>query len=116
MKSWLITTMGPFYGTQHYYAAYSETDPLNIDEVNNWFYNEETLNLWDAYGYSWEQNIDEDDWIEDYDTYDDYLDDLIRDWQDQCSIDSRECSEEDLDDYVPGGVGHLDIIYDEREK
>ena len=116
MKTWLITTMAPFYGTEQHYAAYSEEDPVESGKLDDWFSNEETEYLWDMYSYNWTDNIDDEDWTENYDTEEDYIDELYQSWKEQCSISSRECSEEELDDYVPGGVGHLEVIYDEREK
>lgn len=117
MKTWLITTMAPFYGTEQHYAAYSEEDPLLTNELNEWFWNEEVLHLWDMYSYLWTDSIDDSEWENDFDTVEDYIaNDLFLAWEEQCSISADECSEEELDDYVPGGVGHLEVIYDEREQ
>ena len=38
----------------------------------------------------------------------------VKIWKEGCNISCEECDEEDFHDYVPGGDGELDIIYDER--
>ena len=71
IKSWLIKTEAPFCGTEQYYRAYSEKDPLEIGEINAWFWEEETINLWDSYGYKWEDDFEEEyeNVKEDYDYF-----------------------------------------------
>ena len=59
IKSWLIKTEAPFVGTEQYYRAYSKINPLEIDEVNAWFWEEETMNLWDSYGFRWEDEFED---------------------------------------------------------
>ena len=116
IKSWLIKTEAPFCGTEQYYRAYSEKDPLEIGEINAWFWEEETINLWDSYGYKWEDDFEEEyeNVKEDYDSFEDFIDAKLQEWREDCSISSEECNEEDFHMYVPGGEGELDIIYDER--
>lgn len=90
IKSWLITTSAPFCGTDQYYTAFSEEDPLEIESINEWFWNEETENLWDAYSEQRHQK-----------------------WKKECTIDAEEMSLEELVEY--GFEGELpEIIYDER--
>ena len=116
IKSWLIKTEAPYAGTEQYYRAYSKTNPLEIDEVNTWFWEEETMDLWGMYGFRWEDEF-EDEYEEvkdDYDSFEDFVEAKLQEWQEDCSIECRECNEEDFHMYVPGGEGELDIIYDER--
>ena len=116
VKSWLIKTEAPYAGTEQYYRAYSKIDPLEIDEVNRWFWEGETMDLWDMYGFRWEDEF-EDEYEEvkdDFESFEDFVDYKIQDWRESCSISSEECNEDDFDMYVPGGEGELEIIYDER--
>lgn len=120
IKSWLVHTMAPFCGTDQYYRAYSESDPCNIDEVNDWFWNEETINLWDSYSFyndsEYAAEFEELGYSEDdIEAWEEFIEDKIQEWKENCTIDSEECSEEDFQMYVPGGVGELEIIYDERK-
>ena len=121
MKIWLIETMAPFCGTSQYYAVYSNEDPIDW-LYENWF-SEECQNLWDSYSFynydqyqdEWE-NLPEDEKEEVYENdYDLFLDAKYDDWCADCSMTTKEVEEEELDDYVPGGEGHLEIVYDERK-
>lgn len=119
MKAWLITTEAPFCGTEQYYAAYAKEDP--IDWLYDNFFNEECQNLWDSYSF---YNDDQyrDEWeslsYEEREEYEDnfevFMDTKYEEWCYDCSLTTKEVKEEELDDYVPGGEGHLEIIYDER--
>ncbi len=114
IKSWLITTMAPFYGTEQYYIAFSEEDPLNIDEVQDWFWNEETENLWDNCDFEFEKELE--NWEGDED---EFWEQKHQKWKENCSIDSEEMSLNDLQMYISGGPKSEDdlpeIIYDERK-
>lgn len=121
IKSWLITTRAPFYGTEQYYAAYSKEDPT--DWLNDNFFEEECQNLWDMYHYKlvdswdceWEEELSDSDRKEFYDDdYDNFIEQKYNEWSEECNMTVEECSEEELQEYVPGGVGELEIIYDER--
>lgn len=116
IKSWLITTEAPYAGTEQYYAAYAEENPLTNGKIDDWFWNNETMNLWDSYGFRWEDCFDEEyeEVKEDFESYDDFYDYKIQEWQVECSINCEECNEKDFANYVPGGIGELEIIYDER--
>lgn len=112
IKSWLITTCAPFCGTEQYYCAFSEDDPT--DKLDSWFWNEETINLWDSYSFyeNYDELYEEDN--EGYESYEEYIDEKLEDWRNDCSMDVYEMSEEELKDY--GYNGNLpEIIYDERE-
>lgn len=119
MKSWLIQTSAPFVGTDQYYAAYSEENPLESEKLSEWFWDIETMEFWDNYGYTWENEF-EDEFEESKEEYDNnfdiFYDYKIQEWKEECSISCRECDEEEFHMYVPGGEGELEIIYDEREK
>lgn len=116
IKSWLIKTEAPYAGTEQYYRAYSEIDPLELDKVNTWFWEEETMDLWYSYGFRWEDEFEEEyeEVKDDFESFEDFKDYKIQDWKECCSISSEECNEEDFCMYVPGGKGELEIIYDER--
>ena len=113
IKSWLITTSAPFCGTEQYYRAYSKENPIDIDEVNDWFWNIETMNLWDWYGYKWEDNWDDEYEESEIDDYDEFIELKLQEWQEECNIECEECSEEEFKDYAHVGE-ELEIIYDER--
>ena len=116
IKTWLITTSAPYLGTEQYYRAYAVENPYNSGKLDDWFWDEETINLWDSYGFRWEEYFDEEyeEVKEDFESYDDFYDSKIQEWKEDCNISCEECEEEDFQDYVPGGEGELDIIYDER--
>lgn len=122
MRVWLVTTMAPFYGTEQHYAAYSEEDP--IDWLYENFFNEECQHLWDSYSFynddqyqdEWDL-LPEDEKDEVFDNnWDNFIDSKYEEWCADCSMSTQEVDEEDLDNYVPGGEGHLEIIYDERNE
>lgn len=119
IKSWLITTQAPYAGTEQYYRAYSEKNPLEEGTLDEWFWNDETSNLWDMFGFRWEDEFDEEfeESKEEYDNdYDSFVDVKFQEWKEECSISCEECDEEDFYLYVPGGDGTLEIIYDERNE
>lgn len=112
IKSWLITTAAPFCGTDQYYTVFSEEDPLEIDEINEWFWDEETENLWDAYSYlsDSEFNAELEEWEGDED---EFWEKKHQEWKEECTIDAEEVSLEELAEY--GTEDDLpEIIYDER--
>ena len=117
IKSFLITTMAPFFGTEQYYAAYAENEDKLVDWLyNNWF-DQECQNLYDDFGYKWEDQYDEEfeEVKNDYEDYDDFLEAKYEEWCQDCSMNVEECSEEEFKEYVAGGEGELEIIYDERK-
>ena len=117
IKSWLITTSAPYLGTEQHYRAYAVENPYDSGKLDDWFWDTETENLWDSYGFRWEEGFDEEfeEVRDDYDgNYDNFYDDKIQEWKEGCDISCKECTEEGFYMYVPGGDGELDIIYDER--
>lgn len=117
MKSFLITTSALYLGTDQHYAAYAENSQDIYDYLydSGWFY-EECQSLYDSYAFRLEDSW-EDEWEEvqdDYENHDAFMDAKYDEWCQDCNLDIRECPEEDLDMYVPGGDGKLEIIYDER--
>ena len=116
IKSWLIKTEAPFLGTEQYYRAYAEENPNDSGKLDDWFWDEETINLWEAYGFRWEEDFEEEfEEQEEFESFDDFYDAKIQEWEENCSMECSECNEEDFDMYVPGGEGELEIIYDERK-
>lgn len=115
IKSWLITTSAPFCGTEQYYCAFSELPPTEIPELNDWFWEEETIHLWDSYSFyndsEYEEEFDnyssEEDW-------EDFIAQKQQEWQEECGFEAREMSIEDLKDYTSSGKDLPEIIYDER--
>ena len=120
MKTWLVKTMAPYYGTEAYYGVYSDEDPTQWIYDNWW--DEEVQRLWDEWSfrledgweYEWEEMSGED--REDcYDgDYDQFMGEKYLEFAEDCSLDIEECKEEDWDMYVPGGEGKLEVIYDRR--
>ena len=104
IKSWLITTSAPFCGTDRHYRAYAVENPYDSGKLDEWFWNIETESLFDSFGYEWDDDEFEDD------------DSKLQEWKEYCNMCCEECDEEDFADYVPGGRGELDIIYDERNR
>lgn len=117
MKSWLITTMAPFYGTEQNYAAYAEDREKLIDWLYaNWF-DGECQDLYDSFGYKWEDQYNEEyeEVKNDYEDFEAFTDAKYEEWCQDCSMTVEECPEEDFAMYVPGGEGELEIVYDERK-
>lgn len=117
IKTWLITTSAPICGTEQHYRAYAVENPYDSGKLDDWFWDTETEDLWSSYGWQWEDNFDEEfkEVRDDYDdNYDNFYTDKMQEWKESCNISCDECEEEDFQDYVPGGEGELDIIYDER--
>ena len=114
IKTWLITTSAPFCGTDQFYSDFSETDPCEIQSVNDWFWDEETQNLWDSYSFYNDSEYDEEFEGSGRNDLGTFMDEKFQEWQEDCNITSCEMSIEDLKDY--GYNGEIpDIIYDERK-
>ena len=117
IKTWLITTEAPFCGTEQNYAAYAEDE----DKLEDWLYanwfDQECQNLYDSYGYKWEDEYEEEfeEVKADYEDYDAFLQAKFEEWCQDCSLKIEECDEKDFSMYVPGEEGELEIIYDERK-
>lgn len=116
IKTWLITTSAPYLGTEQHYRAYAVENPYDSGKLDDWFWDTETENLWSSYGWQWEDSFDEEfeEVRDEYDNFDNFYDAKMLEWKESCNISCEECDEEDFHDYVPGGEGELDIIYDER--
>ena len=122
MKCWLIHTMAPFYGTDQYHGAYAEEDPT--DWLYNNFFDEACQELWDMYSFyrqdEWEEEwkeMSDEDKEEFYESsYDAFMSAKYDEWCEECSMEVFEIEEEEFKDYVPGGDGDLEIIYDERNE
>lgn len=109
MKTWLIITSAPFVGTEQYYTAYSEENPL--DKLKDWFYDTEITGLWENYSYlgNYEDELYDDP---DFDE-DEFWNYKFSDFAEGCNMEIQEMSEEDLKGY--GYNGKLpEIILDER--
>lgn len=117
MKSYLIEAQAPLAGCVEYYAAYAKDDSFEM--TDEWLDTEREIceDLWFNYGYllHLEDYSEEEVEEEGYESYEDFEESQYLSWLDDCNINISECSEEELDDYAPGG-GHLDVIYDERTK
>jgi hypothetical protein len=113
IKTWLITASAPFCGTEQYYCAFSELDPLDSSDFP---YDELADDLWNAYSYLLHL---EDDEYESEEDYEEAYDQAYEDWIQDCNFESEEMSLEELQDYIPGGpkseTDLLEIIYDERK-
>ena len=104
IKCWLITVSAPICGTDTYYCAYSEDDPLNSDEFP---FDEITENLWEDYSYL--LHLDDEEY-ESEEERDEAYDQAYENWKCECSFDSEEM---DLEVDDPNAY---EIIYDEREE
>ena len=113
IKSWLITASAPICGTDTYYCAFSDGDPLDKESFP---YDEITEELWDNYSYLLHL---EDEEYESEEEREEAYDQAREDWNCDCNFSSEEMSLEDLQDYIPGGPNSKDslpdIIYDERQ-
>ncbi len=119
MKSFLVTTSAPFCGTDQHYRAYAEDEEDIYNFLYADWYDEEVQNLWDDYSYlahyedEWEEMSDDEK--AEYENYNQFLDDKYEEWSCDCELSVEECNEEDFADYVPGGKGELEIVYDYRQ-
>lgn len=115
VKSWLVKSEAPFMGTEQCYAAYAESEDKLLDWLYENWWDEECLNLYDSFGYKWEDDYDEEfREQEEYEDFDAFVEAKYEEWCQECTMSIEECDEEDFKDYVPGGKGELEIIYDER--
>ena len=103
IKPWLITVSAPICGTDTYYCAYSEDDPLNYD---NFPFDEITEDLWSDYSYL--LHLDDEEY-ESEEEREEAWDQAYKDWKCDCNFSSEEMDLEvdNPDDY--------EIIYDERD-
>jgi hypothetical protein len=103
-KSWLIKASAPFCGTDTYYCAFSEEDPLNCDDFP---YEEIIEELWDDYSYL--LHLEDDDYDSEVE-YQEAYDQAYEQWHEDCDFDSEEISLEEIQDYLPSGVKLEDYI------
>jgi hypothetical protein len=102
IKPWLIAVSAPICGTDTYYCAYSEDDPLNYDDFP---FDEITNYLWDNYSYL--LHLDDEEY-ESEEEREEAQDQAYEDWKCDCNFSSEEMDLEldNPDDY--------ETIYDER--
>ncbi len=111
MKKWLIKASAPFCGTDTYYRAYSEQDPL---EACPEIWDEIVEELWDNYSYLLHLEDEEFDSDEEYE---EAYDQAYENWKEDCSIYAEEATDEDFEMNAPGGdLDALEIKYDERNE
>ena len=103
IKPWLIIASAPICGTDIHYCAYSQEDPLDMDEFP---FDEITEYLWENYSYL--LHLDDEEY-ESEEERDEAWDQAYEDWKCDCSFSSEEM---DLELYNPD---EYEIVYDERE-
>jgi hypothetical protein len=103
IKPWLITGSAPICGTNEYYCAYSEGNPLDAD---NFPFDEIIEDLWNNYSYLLHL---EDEEYESEEEKEEAYDQAREDWNCDCSFTSEEMDLE-LDN-----PDEYSIIYDERD-
>lgn len=115
IKSWLITTSAPFCGTEQHYCAFSESPPTEIQELNDWFWEEETIHLWDLYSFYNDDQYEEE--FNDYpeEDWEEFMEQKLQEWKEQCNFSTLEMDIEELKNYTVGGEDLPEIIYDERK-
>lgn len=104
IKAWLITASAPLCGTDTYYCAYSEDDPLDCDEFP---FDEIADYLWESYSYLLHLDDDEYDSEEERD---EAWDQAYENWKNDCNFSSEEM------DLEVDNPDEYEIIYDEREE
>ncbi len=109
MKSWLIEASAPVCGTDTYYCAFCDNDPLDDPDFP---YLEIIQELWDNYSYLLhledEEYESEEEEIEAYEQ-------AYEDWNYDCKIISDEMPLDEIQDYLTGDI-ESNIIYDKRPK
>lgn len=105
MKYWLITVSAPYCGTDTNYTAIAEENPEN--ELQGWFYGEAIEDLWCNYSRFVEDDIQDD--IENGIPEDEAWEKARQDWDDDCSIDIEEISEEEFNNDWKG----YEVVYSE---
>lgn len=111
IESWLIKASAPICGTDTYYCAFSDGDPLGS---NNFPYNEITDELWDNYHHL--LNLDDEEY-ESQEEEDEAYDQAYENWECDCSFSSDKMSLEEIQEYLPNGASINEyIIYDERNE
>lgn len=111
MKKWLIKASAPFCGTDIFYRAYSEQDPL---EACPEIWDEIIEELWENYSYLLDIEEEENGTDEEIDTA---LDRAYEEWKQDCNIYAEEATDEDFKINAPAGdIRNLEIKYDERNE
>ncbi len=106
IKTWLITASAPICGTDTYYLAFCEDNPLDKKDFP---YDEITEDLWD--NYSMYLNLDDEEYSSEEER-DEAYEQAREDWNCDCSFESEELDDpDDLEKYLESS----DIIYDERK-
>ncbi len=111
MKKWLIKASAPFCGTDIYYRAYSEQNPLEACP-DAW----DTIveELWESYSHL--LHLEDEDFESDEER-EEALDQAYESWKEDCNIYAEEATDEDFEINAPGGeLDALEIIYDERNE
>lgn len=103
IKPWLICASAPICGTDTYYCAYSDGDPLDSDSFP---YDEITNDLWDNYSYTLHL---EDEEYDSQEEEDEVYSQAYEDWITDCSFTSE------LMDLEVDNPEDYEIVYDERD-
>ena len=103
IKPWLICASAPICGTDTYYCAYSQEDPLDMDEFP---FDEITEYLWENYSYL--LHLDDEEY-ESEEERDEAYDQAYEDWKCDCNFSAEEM------DLEVDNPDEYEIIYDERE-
>lgn len=103
IKPWLICASAPICGTDTYYCAYSDGDPLDSDSFP---YNEIIENFWNNYSYLLHL---EDEEYESEEKEQEIYDQAHENWMADCSFTSEEM------DLEVDNPKYYEVVYDERK-
>lgn len=108
IKQWLIYASAPVCGTDTVYLAYSESDPLEKDGIEEYIIED----LWDMY--SWTLHLDDEEYDSEEEEQEAY-DEAYEEWKQDCNINAEEADDEEVQNHAPGGdVDCIEVVYDER--
>ena len=103
IKTWLITASAPICGTDTCYSAYSQENPLDMDEFP---FDEITEYLWENYSYL--LHLDDEEY-ESEEERDEAYDQAYEDWKCDCNFSAEEM------DLEVDNPDEYEVVYDERE-
>lgn len=110
IKQWLIKASAPVCGTDTVYLAYSESNPLEKYDIEEYIIDD----LWDMYNYI--LHLDDEEYDSEEEEQEAY-DEAYEEWREGCQIDAEEATDEEVLDVAPGGdIDAIEIVYDERDE
>lgn len=107
MKYWLVIVTGPQMGMKDYYLAESNEE-CPLDKLEDWYYEEALVELWNSYCYMYDSDADE--MIENGEDESSAWDIIFEEFEYESNLELEEISKEDFEQNQEIGY---EVVYSE---